>query len=52
MRHSIDVRYQREGEELTDLVLQRHFGRLSWEEVYASCTRSSASGGAGGGRPV
>ena len=35
MRLSVDFRYQREGEDLTDLVLQPHFGRLTWEEIYA-----------------
>ncbi len=35
MRLSVDFRYQREGEELTDLVLQPHFQRLSWEQIYA-----------------
>lgn len=35
MRVSVDFRYQREGEPATDLVLNPHFGRLSWEEIYA-----------------
>jgi ectoine hydroxylase-related dioxygenase (phytanoyl-CoA dioxygenase family) len=35
MRLSVDFRYQPEGEELTELVLEPHFGRLSWEEIYA-----------------
>jgi len=35
MRISVDFRYQCEGEELSDLVLQPHFGRLSWEDIYA-----------------
>jgi len=35
MRISVDFRYQAEGEELTDLVLQPHFGRLSWQEIYS-----------------
>jgi ectoine hydroxylase-related dioxygenase (phytanoyl-CoA dioxygenase family) len=35
MRLSIDFRYQPEGDELTDAVLEPHFGRLSWEEIYA-----------------
>jgi ectoine hydroxylase-related dioxygenase (phytanoyl-CoA dioxygenase family) len=38
MRLSVDFRYQREGEELTDLVLQPHFGRLTWDEIYAGWT--------------
>lgn len=35
MRLSIDFRYQPEGEKLTDSVLEPHFGRLSWEEIYS-----------------
>jgi ectoine hydroxylase-related dioxygenase (phytanoyl-CoA dioxygenase family) len=35
MRLSVDFRYQCEGESATDLVLQPHFGRLSWDEIYA-----------------
>ena len=35
MRISVDFRYQCEGEEASDLVLQPHFERLSWEEIYA-----------------
>jgi hypothetical protein len=35
MRLSVDFRYQCEGEEASDLVLEPHFGRLSWEEIYA-----------------
>lgn len=34
-RLSVDYRYQEEGSALTDTVLQPHFGRLSWDEVYA-----------------
>lgn len=34
MRLSVDFRYQREGEELSDLVLKPHFDRLSWEQIY------------------
>lgn len=34
MRLSVDFRFQPEREELTDLVLEPHFGRLSWEEIY------------------
>ncbi|MEM7139516.1 MAG: phytanoyl-CoA dioxygenase family protein [Actinomycetota bacterium] len=35
MRLSVDYRYQPVDEPLTDLVLQPHFGRLSWDEIYA-----------------
>ena len=35
LRLSVDFRYQCEGEPLTDLVLQPHFGRISWDEIYA-----------------
>jgi len=35
MRLSVDYRYQCEGEELSDMVLHPHFGRLSWDEIYA-----------------
>lgn len=35
LRLSIDFRYQPPGEQLTDLVLEPHFGRLTWEEIYA-----------------
>ena len=34
MRTSVDFRYQLEGEALTDLVLEPHFQRLSWEDIY------------------
>jgi hypothetical protein len=34
MRLSVDFRYQLEGEALTDLVLEPHFQRASWEEIY------------------
>ncbi len=34
MRLSVDFRYQVEGEALSDLVLEPHFQRLSWEEIY------------------
>jgi len=36
LRLSVDYRYQSEGEALTPLVLEPHFGRLSWEEIYAN----------------
>ena len=35
MRISVDFRYQQEGEELTEGVLQPHFQRLTWEQIYA-----------------
>ena len=35
MRLSVDFRYQLEGEPATDLVLEPHFGRLGWEDIYA-----------------
>lgn len=35
MRLSVDFRYQPEGEELTDQVLEPHYNRLTWEEIYA-----------------
>jgi len=34
MRLSVDFRYQLEGEALTPIVLQPHFERLSWKEIY------------------
>jgi hypothetical protein len=35
LRLSVDFRYQQEGEELTALCLEPHFGRQSWEGIYA-----------------
>jgi ectoine hydroxylase-related dioxygenase (phytanoyl-CoA dioxygenase family) len=35
MRLSVDFRYQCEGEQASDLVLEPHFHRLSWDEIYA-----------------
>ena len=35
MRLSVDYRFQREYEPLTESCLQPHFNRLSWEEIYA-----------------
>lgn len=35
MRLSVDYRYQREGEDITERCLKSHFERLSWEEIYA-----------------
>jgi hypothetical protein len=34
-RLSVDFRYQEEGQALTQSVLEPHFGRLSWEQVYS-----------------
>lgn len=34
MRLSVDFRYQLEGEALTPITLEPHFGRLTWEEIY------------------
>jgi ectoine hydroxylase-related dioxygenase (phytanoyl-CoA dioxygenase family) len=34
LRVSVDFRYQCENEPLTDLVLQPHFGRLGWDDIY------------------
>src|SRR5262245_28898965 len=34
MRISVDFRYQQEGDDLTEGVLQPHFQRLTWEQVY------------------
>lgn len=36
MRLSVDYRYQREGEPLTEMCLKPHFQRLDWEAIYAS----------------
>lgn len=35
MRLSVDFRHQLEGEGLTPVCLEPHFGRCSWEEIYA-----------------
>jgi hypothetical protein len=35
MRLSVDFRYQCEGQPASDLVLKPHFGRLTWEQIYA-----------------
>ncbi len=37
-RLSVDYRFQEEGAALTETVLQPHFGRLSWEEIYHGWT--------------
>lgn len=34
MRLSVDFRFQPERQELSELVLQPHFDRLSWDEIY------------------
>lgn len=34
MRLSVDFRWQQEGEPLTPIVLEPHFGRLTWDDVY------------------
>jgi hypothetical protein len=39
MRLSIDYRFQREGEALTPGCLEPHFGRLSWDDIYAGWQR-------------
>jgi Phytanoyl-CoA dioxygenase (PhyH) len=39
MRLSVDYRFQREGEALTDGCLQPHFARLSWDDIYAGWGR-------------
>lgn len=36
MRLSVDYRFQREHEPLTEPCLQPHFQRLSWEQIYAN----------------
>ncbi|HME70623.1 MAG TPA: phytanoyl-CoA dioxygenase family protein [Myxococcota bacterium] len=38
LRLSVDFRYQEEGQELTAPCLAPHFGRQSWEQVYAGWT--------------
>jgi len=39
LRLSVDYRFQREGEPLTAGCLQPHFGRLSWDQIYAGWSR-------------
>ncbi len=39
MRLSVDYRFQREGEALTEGCLQPHFGRLTWDDIYRGWTR-------------
>ena len=36
MRLSVDYRFQREGDALTEHCLKPHFQRLTWEEIYAA----------------
>jgi ectoine hydroxylase-related dioxygenase (phytanoyl-CoA dioxygenase family) len=38
MRLSVDFRYQLEEEPLTDLMLEPHFQRLHWEDIYRGWT--------------
>jgi hypothetical protein len=35
MRLSVDFRFQQEGEPLTPIVLEPHFQRQTWDEIYA-----------------
>ena len=35
-RLSVDFRFQEEGQPLTSTVLEPHFGRLSWDQIYAN----------------
>jgi ectoine hydroxylase-related dioxygenase (phytanoyl-CoA dioxygenase family) len=39
MRLSVDYRFQREGDALTEGCLKPHFGRLSWDDIYAGWQR-------------
>lgn len=39
MRLSVDYRFQREGEALTQGCLEPHFGRLAWDDIYAGWQR-------------
>ena len=39
MRVSVDYRFQREGEPVTDGCLKPHFARRSWSEIYRGWTR-------------
>jgi ectoine hydroxylase-related dioxygenase (phytanoyl-CoA dioxygenase family) len=39
MRLSVDYRFQREGEALTEGCLEPHFGQLSWDDIYAGWAR-------------
>jgi ectoine hydroxylase-related dioxygenase (phytanoyl-CoA dioxygenase family) len=39
MRLSVDYRFQREGEALTEGCLRPHFNRLAWDDIYAGWDR-------------
>jgi ectoine hydroxylase-related dioxygenase (phytanoyl-CoA dioxygenase family) len=39
LRLSVDYRFQREGDALTEGCLEPHFGRLSWDDIYAGWER-------------
>ncbi len=39
LRLSVDYRFQREGEPLTEECLHPHFGRVSWDDIYRDWTR-------------
>lgn len=39
LRLSVDYRFQREGDALTEGCLEPHFGRVAWEDVYATWDR-------------
>jgi len=41
LRLSVDYRFQREGESLTESCLNPHFGRLSWGEIYQGWAETS-----------
>jgi Phytanoyl-CoA dioxygenase (PhyH) len=41
MRLSVDYRFRREGEAVTDGSLEPHFSRLSWDEIYRDWTRAN-----------
>ena len=43
LRLSVDFRYQLEGEALTDVCLEPHFQRVTWEEIYAGWARITIS---------
>jgi hypothetical protein len=40
LRLSVDFRYQLEGEALTPIVLEPHFQRLTWDQVYEGWQRT------------
>src|SRR5262249_30045513 len=41
LRLSVDYRFQRDGDALTEPCLQPHFGRQAWEEIYAGWERDN-----------